>query len=81
MAFNDYIARELTDTEKRLLEVVQLVYRKHGLGDDYAVGWDELSDKLHDVLCNVMGDDYDAWHRRAVFERDHPVYPRSERGG
>lgn len=37
-----------------LLEVVKLAYRKHH-ADDYAIGWDELSDKLGDVLSNAMG--------------------------
>lgn len=38
-----------------LLEAVKLAYRKHHLGDD-TIGWDELSDKLHNAICNAMGD-------------------------
>jgi len=44
-----------------LLEVVGLAYRKHHLMDD-SIAWEELSDQLHDVLCNVMGDElYQKW--------------------
>lgn len=44
-----------------LLEAVKLAYRKHHLGDD-TIGWDELSDKLLDALCNAMGaDGYLEW--------------------
>lgn len=39
----------------QLLEVCKLAYRKHAWGDD-CVGWDELSDKLKDALCEAMGD-------------------------
>lgn len=37
-----------------LLEAVKMAYRKHHLGDD-TIGWDELSEKLLDTLCNAMG--------------------------
>lgn len=44
-----------------LLEAVKLAYRKHHLGDD-TIGWDELSEALHNALCNAMGDNaYLAW--------------------
>lgn len=44
-----------------LLAVAKLAYRKHHL-DDQNVGWDELSDRLCDALCNVMGDArFQAW--------------------
>ena len=44
-----------------LLEAVKLAYRKHHLGDD-SIGWDELSEKLLDALCNTMGaDGYLEW--------------------
>lgn len=44
-----------------LLEAVKLAYRKHHLGDD-SIGWDELSEALHNALCNAMGDKaYLAW--------------------
>lgn len=39
-----------------LLEAVKLAYRKHHLGDP-DIGWDELSEKLLDALCNAMGAD------------------------
>lgn len=38
-----------------LLEAVKLAYRKHHLGDD-TIGWDELSETLHNAICNAMGD-------------------------
>jgi hypothetical protein len=37
-----------------LLSACKLAYRKHHLDDD-SVGWDELSDALHNALCNEMG--------------------------
>jgi hypothetical protein len=44
-----------------LLEVVGLAYRKHHLGD-MSISWEELSDKLLDALCNVMGDElFNKW--------------------
>jgi len=46
--------REDTTVED-LLEAVKLAYRKHHLGDP-SIGWDELSDKLLNVLCETMGD-------------------------
>ncbi len=42
-------------THPDLLEAVKLAYRKHHIGDD-SVGWEELSGKLCDALCNTMGD-------------------------
>lgn len=44
-----------TEHADELLEAVKLAYRKHHLGDD-SIGWEELSEKLGDVLCEVMGD-------------------------
>ena len=44
------------ESNKMLIEVVKVAYRKHHLGDD-SIGWDELSDALQNALCNVMGDD------------------------
>lgn len=54
-----YRDRDGDSTE--LLEAVKLAYRKHHLGDD-SIGWDELSEKLQDVLCEAMGDEaFQAW--------------------
>lgn len=39
-----------------MLEVIKLAYRKHHM-EDPSVGWEELSDKLGDVLSNAMGPD------------------------
>ena len=39
-----------------LLHACQMAYRKHHLDDD-SIGWDELSNVLHDALCNVMTDE------------------------
>ena len=38
------------------LRVLQMCYLKHHLGDD-SIGWDELAEALHNVLCNEMGDE------------------------
>lgn len=44
-----------------LLSVAQMCYRKHHL-DDADVGWNELSDKLCNALCNAMGDkEFQRW--------------------
>ena len=44
-----------------LLSAVQITYRKHHLNDD-SLGWDEVSDILHNTLCNVIGDEgYIKW--------------------
>lgn len=46
-----------------LLAALQWCYRKHHMGSD-EIGWEELSEKMHNVLCNVMGDDgYIAWSK------------------
>jgi hypothetical protein len=39
-----------------MLETLKMAYRKHHMVDD-SIGWDELSDKLADVLSNAMGPD------------------------
>lgn len=39
-----------------LLEACKRAYRKHHLNDD-SIGWNELSNILHDAMCNYMGDD------------------------
>ena len=39
---------------EELLNAVQMAYRKHHMGDD-SIGWNELSDLLHDALFNAMG--------------------------
>jgi hypothetical protein len=43
------------DVSEQLLSCLKLAYRKHHL-DDQKIGWDELSDKMRDTLCNAMGD-------------------------
>ena len=47
----DALRRE-RDEQTRL---IQSAYRKHHLGQDN-IGWNELSDRMCDTLCNVMGD-------------------------
>lgn len=43
------------------LSALKLAYRKHHLGDE-EVGWNELSDRLCDALCNATGDtDFQKW--------------------
>jgi hypothetical protein len=45
----------------KLLNVVQVAYRKHHLSDE-SIGWDELSDIMLDALCESMGDKgYKKW--------------------
>jgi hypothetical protein len=39
-----------------MLETLKIAYRKHHL-NDASIGWDELSDRLADVLSNAMGPD------------------------
>jgi len=38
------------------IEVLKLAFRKHVLLDD-SIGWDELSSRLCDGICNIIGDD------------------------
>lgn len=45
-----------TDNSGELLEAVKLAYRKHHLNDPN-VGWEELTDKLRDALCNALDDE------------------------
>jgi hypothetical protein len=47
---------ELRRKTKELLSCLKLAYRKHHM-DDQTIGWEELSGKMRDTLCNVMGDD------------------------
>lgn len=48
-----------------LLEVVKLAYRKHHL-QDTTIGWEELSEALHNALCNAIGDDaFVEWNKTA----------------
>jgi hypothetical protein len=58
------VGQELEETTKeraRLLVAVQAAYKKHHMNDDN-IGWEELSEILHDGLCFAMGDDgYCAW--------------------
>lgn len=46
----EYLAR-------RMLRVVLLTYAKHGMGCEDVIGWNELSDELHNVICECIGDD------------------------
>ena len=44
-----------------ILEALKLAYRKHHIMDD-SIGWEELSEKLRDALCEAMGDEeYQQW--------------------
>jgi hypothetical protein len=45
-----------TRTERRLLTVVKMAYRKHVCGDE-SIGWDELGDRLAAEICNAIGSD------------------------
>lgn len=50
-----------TTTERRLLHIVKLAYRKHCMHDD-SIGWDELQSRLADEICNATSPDhYVAW--------------------
>lgn len=45
----------------RLLHAVLCAYVKHVMGID-DIGWNELGDILHSVICNEIGDDnYQRW--------------------
>lgn len=48
----------------RLLHAVLCAYAKHHLGSD-DIGWNQLSEILHTVICNEIGEDnYCAWSDR-----------------
>jgi hypothetical protein len=52
-----------SESQKELLETLQMVYRKHCL-DDESIGWEELGTRLHDTLCKAMTDKgYVEWKR------------------
>jgi hypothetical protein len=45
-----------------LIGVLQMVYKKHYMGDD-SIGSDELDDQICGVLSEVMGmEEYNDWH-------------------
>lgn len=46
----------VSEGKTRLLNACKMAYRKHHLCDD-SIGWDELSEVLCNVLCEVMGDE------------------------
>ena len=52
--------------QDRLLRVVVMAYLKHsGLPLSDEIGWDELTNALHDEICNTIGDKaYCAWSER-----------------
>lgn len=49
---------------ERLLHAVLCAYAKHHMGDP-EIGWEQLSDILHDAICNEIGDDaFCEWVKR-----------------
>lgn len=45
----------------RAERVLRMAYRKHHLGDE-SIGWDELSDEIETVLCEIMSDEkFQSW--------------------
>ena len=78
MAFNDYLAKELTKTERILLDVVQLAYRKHYL-HEYWISGDRLENELQKALSETMGIDFATWLRKTKCNIK-VNYPRTERG-
>ena len=49
-----------------LLYACKMAYRKHHLGDE-SIGWQELSEILHEALCNHLGDEgYQTWIYRVT---------------
>lgn len=53
----------ISEGKAKLLTACQMAYRKHHLDDD-SIGWDELSDMLFNVLCEVMGDEeFQEWRK------------------
>lgn len=53
---SDLSQNELKRRNDMMLKVLKLVYLKHHCGKD-VIGWDALSEKLGNVLPEVMGDD------------------------
>lgn len=43
------------NTEERLLHACLCAYKKHVKMDDF-IGWSELGDILHNVICESIGD-------------------------
>ena len=47
---------ELSQVKDKLLNAVQMAYRKHSLADEN-IGWDELGNILLNALCEAMTDE------------------------
>ena len=63
---------------KKLLELLKKAYRKHVLNDD-TIGWNELGDEIHCVICDVWGDDnYQQWIEEVNHEKDIEKHNTSE---
>ena len=66
MAGYDEAQRRGELVEKRLVCALHAAYLKHHL-DDSSIGWDELDDMLHTLLCDRMGDrEFQKWFAKAV---------------
>lgn len=56
-------AEAKTHPNPQMLKALQMAYQKHHIGL-VEIGWDQLSDTLHDALCEAMGDaGYQEWIR------------------
>ena len=61
-AFLDQVEADATQLS-RAQRVLRMAYRKHHLGVE-SIGWNELSDELANVLCEMMGDkEFQDWAR------------------
>lgn len=61
---NFHVLNEHAGRNDRLLHAVLCAYAKHHMGSD-EFGWYELSDILHNAICNEIGDEeYLAWGSR-----------------
>lgn len=60
-SYPDEVARKWKAERDLAMGVLKKVHRKHNQGCD-DIGWSELSDIVHNALCELMGDkEYCKW--------------------
>lgn len=60
------------NTRDRLLHACLMAYAKHHL-DSQHIGWNQVSDTLHNAICEAVGDEsYCEWSDRIKSEADTP---------
>ena len=62
--------KELKHEREVLLSACKTAYRKHHKGDA-SIGWEELSDILHNAICEAIGDkEFVKWNEADIGKTD-----------